>query len=81
MTATCPSCGQDNDGHTRATGPAAEPSPGDVSLCFYCGTVGIFTEGGAIRLPDAAEAAELDRDPELTALRAALILWHEGDRP
>lgn len=35
----CPKCHSKNDGHTEVHGRDSSPSDGDISLCFYCGTV------------------------------------------
>jgi hypothetical protein len=76
--APCPRCGEPNDAHTWADGPATEPRADDVTVCFYCGAVGLFTGTGAVRLPSDSEAAELDRNPNVIAVRAAIIEYRAG---
>ena len=37
----CETCGQLLDAVTHVNGPA-KPSPGDLSICVYCGTLTVF---------------------------------------
>lgn len=80
----CPACGyrldaaQDADGNSR-------PASGDVSFCFGCGTILIFTDDMAVRLATDTELDELAKDdPELHrrvrvwAKRAAA--FHQAER-
>lgn len=39
--ATCPYCGKLNDKATAEQD--ANPEVGDVSVCFYCGEIGVYT--------------------------------------
>lgn len=61
---TCPHCGKRNDGHTAIDGEPAVPKPGDVSLCFTCGGLGIYTED-AMRKPTDDELFECMQDEQL----------------
>jgi len=71
----CPKCDNllsaisDFDGHT--------PKPNDFSLCAYCLTLLIVTEGNGMRLPTPAEEAEARATPAVQELRQAL-LHHRG---
>lgn len=49
----CPGCGAPNTGHTKTTGPddPGAPQPGDVSVCLYCATVGVYTAQGVEPAP------------------------------
>jgi hypothetical protein len=40
----------------------AEPEPGAVSLCLYCGAVGLFGAGLVLCAPTEAELDELGED-------------------
>lgn len=40
---TCPTCGQMVDGYT-AIGDVDEPDEGSFTVCFYCGTLCVFTQ-------------------------------------
>jgi hypothetical protein len=40
----CPECGKNNDVATNANGGDDPPNPGDISVCFYCGTALEFTD-------------------------------------
>lgn len=66
----CPHCGRINEAHDGPTRDAT-PKPGDVSLCWGCGGVGIFTETG-VRKPTPDEAAELEAAPKVKAAQAAI---------
>jgi hypothetical protein len=41
---TCPHCGAFVDASASASGDADIPSPGDVSVCFYCAGVCVFND-------------------------------------
>jgi S-DNA-T family DNA segregation ATPase FtsK/SpoIIIE len=65
----CPHCGRVNelvDGITTTN----QPKPGDVSICYGCTRIGIFTETG-IRVPRPAELRQLAADPNILAAQAA----------
>lgn len=81
LPATCPSCGKANDCHDCTTDPGATPEPGDVTLCWYCGQLGIYTEAG-IRLPTDDELAELLSDQGvLDAIAAFTVTTLAGGTP
>lgn len=75
MKTECPHCGRVNTHH--ATANPVEPSPGDLSLCWKCGGISVFTEDG-IRKPTDEEAAEFDQDPDVKKYRYAIA---ESIRP
>lgn len=70
MNAACPHCGKLNDDHWNSSGQRSHPIPGDVSLCVYCGKLGIFTQDG-IRKPTEDETRNLYQEP---AVQRALAL-------
>ena len=72
----CPYCGRENDSHTSAD-PRDRPAPGDVSICWGCRQIGLFTDTG-VRKPTAAEPAELEQAPEV---RQALAAMREAYTP
>lgn len=65
--ATCHVCRRQIPQSTGITTGNA-PRSGDVSLCVYCGSIGIFNEDGIPRSPTGAE---------LRALRASGAAWEE----
>lgn len=69
----CPKCGREND---RSTGLecARKPEPGDVSVCFGCYYVGIYSDDGTIREPTEDERREM-AEPE-NAKRIADAIQH-----
>lgn len=42
--ATCPTCNTELGAATGISDPSAHPSPGDVTICFYCCTVLEYTQ-------------------------------------
>jgi hypothetical protein len=63
---TCPSCGAANTG-TAEPGGGAVPSPGDYSICVYCGAVAVYD--AAMHLQAVPPGVPLP--PNVIALRAA----------
>lgn len=70
----CHGCGSRIDCVTPVEG-LERPGPGDVSICWYCGIVAIFTETGA-RPPTAAEAMQLAFDPDVRRAQDRLARRH-----
>lgn len=64
---TCPFCEEVLPLATQAWGEGDTPSDGDISICFDCGTPGIFDSKakGGVRKPTAREARELAATPDL----------------
>lgn len=58
----CPFCGSLNDRVTYVGEGDPAPDPGDTSICFRCGEVGVFTELGTVRKPNAEEQFEIGCD-------------------
>lgn len=67
---TCPHCGRIHEIHGAVT-PGATPTPGDVSICWGCTRVAIYTDDG-LRKPTTAEQKAFDAAPDVTAARAAV---------
>ena len=44
----CAHCRKPIETHTSLRG-ASKPKEGSLSLCFYCGTLSVFTDSGALR--------------------------------
>lgn len=65
----CPTCHRDNELHSGPGGSA--PQPGNVSLCWGCGAIGIFTAVG-IRKATPEELVEIMELPDVKAARAAM---------
>lgn len=65
----CSECGQKLDGYTGARG--AEPKPGDVSICGYCGNIAIYT-GTGVRPPTPIEQTELNADDTVSVIANAI---------
>jgi len=63
-TSICPACDAPNDGAQQVNG-MRRPRPGDVSICFYCGELGIFNSDLSLRTPSVAELEIMRRDPEI----------------
>lgn len=53
---------------TSVTGmPDLMPTPGDVSICTYCGDIAVYAQDLTLREPTATEAFEIAGDKELIA--------------
>lgn len=46
---TCVRCHKAIDAHSISAGSKHGPSAGDISLCAYCGFIGIYDDVGAIQ--------------------------------
>jgi hypothetical protein len=66
----CLSCGVDVD---AATDPFGEnrPSPGDATVCLYCGHIMIFGEGLKLRNLNDAEHKEFAGDKRILMIQRA----------
>lgn len=67
----CLACGENLDAHENINGGAAVPQPGDVSLCWLCGSVAMYADGGQLRAPSEAELASILEDREVRRAIAA----------
>ena len=65
----CPWCGKENDG---AAGGDRAPEDGDFGVCLYCANLLVYS-GGMLRLPNAAETAEAEADPEFKIAQSAIL--------
>ncbi len=68
----CPWCGRQNDALAGTADPADLPKPGDVSICWGCHGLALFTEDGSLRRAKVAERARLLADPEIQKALAAM---------
>lgn len=68
---SCPYCRKVMDGATGITSEA-EPDEGDVSICFYCAKVSVFTAEGRLVEPTEEQAATFAEDDVITEAKAAL---------
>lgn len=76
----CPACGALNDAATNIVGDA-DPTNGDVSICFTCGEIAVFTGIGLdVRRPTDAERREMLAIDEVTRLRSAVLLGRHAHR-
>jgi hypothetical protein len=67
----CPHCGRNHEYHDGST-PDAKPKPGDVSVCWSCRRLGIYTNFG-IRVPTPEEEAEILSDPEVRSVLGLMV--------
>ncbi|WP_174774606.1 MULTISPECIES: DUF6085 family protein [unclassified Cryobacterium] len=66
----CRRCGYLNVAHTAPAAPLAQPSDGDLSICFVCGELGIFVISVLGMRLRVLTAEELDG-----ALRDPVVIW------
>ena len=62
----CPTCHEVLDATTAHSGSAL-PTPGDPTICLYCGEILIFGAGLQMRLPSGSELRDLQADASLWA--------------
>jgi hypothetical protein len=66
----CLSCGALNDAATGVNNDA-RPSPGDVTVCLYCGHIMVFSDDLLMRNPTAAEIHQIAGDPRILMVQRA----------
>lgn len=71
VAAICPHCGYQTDSAAAVSGGPTnvQPKPGDLSICFRCRGLAVFTATG-LRFPTEQESA--DAAPSLTRYRMAM---------
>ena len=70
----CWACGKTTDATTAVIGEDSVPAVGDVSICFGCGELAVFTGNGVeTRQPTEAERAELLDEPDVIRARGAVL--------
>lgn len=62
---TCWKCGYQMEATTPTHEKGATPQKGDVSMCFNCGTLGIFEKDLTVRKPSQSELLEIDSIPDV----------------
>jgi hypothetical protein len=68
--ALCLHCRQPLDAATDAVGDN-RPSPGDATICMYCGTIAVFADDMTLREPNREEARDLAGDPRVLRVQRA----------
>jgi len=70
----CTGCGSDMDGFTGVSHDA-KPKDGDLSICFYCGSIGKYADN--VTSLKSVPAEELERisieDPELFRQLSSIV--------
>jgi hypothetical protein len=73
--AACLSCGADNSATTRVRADSSAPRDGAFAVCYYCGAVAVFCDGGrALREPSAHERERMTADPLLCLMVARITI-------
>jgi hypothetical protein len=78
----CPYCSRVNDLHGYTKG-VADPSAGDVAICWRCGEISVFTDGPlglAQRKPTSAELEEILADQQIRRALAARAESYYADQ-
>lgn len=68
----CPRCGANLDGCRPASGPACDPVPGCVAVCFHCGVSLVFNPDLSVRMMMLLEFVQLT-ELERAYLSAATV--------
>jgi hypothetical protein len=71
MKARCPACNKRLTMTAHLLEPDASPSPGDFSICLYCGHLMAFTDDLDLRDLTDQEARDAANDPEMHAFERA----------
>ena len=72
INARCPLCDSLIEASTSETNET--PDPGDISICYHCGCMCIYTDAMGLRLPTGAEAKEILQNKEMVArLKSACV--------
>jgi hypothetical protein len=80
--ARCPYCSKETDADAPAPGTDdVAPEPGDVSVCFYCGGIILYVEGGGLRKPTDEERTELLDDPGVVEAVASVLAYRGVEPP
>lgn len=76
---TCPHCHIEMTGAMNVSADDA-PSPGDATICLYCGGWSIFDDELRMRLPSEQEFAEIKADEDAHRAEVAVLeRWKAGD--
>jgi len=67
----CPNCGEHLDACSGVEAHGKAPSPGDITVCLYCGHLMAFTDILGLRVLTEAELNEVSDDPRIMAIQAA----------
>lgn len=77
----CPTCDAKLDSavHVAGTHRKDEPHAGDLSLCYKCGAMLIFVEGGGLRLMEEPDFAKMPPRArvELEGMSRKVAEWSE----
>ena len=72
----CWACGKSTDSTTAVIGEDSRPDAGDVSICFGCGELAIFTGHDLeTRRPTDDERAEALDEPDVIRARGAVLAF------
>lgn len=66
----CKACGKPNDSATSISADI-KPTPGDVSICLYCGHVTVFDDDLTLREPTSKEMHEIAANKIMLAAQKA----------
>jgi hypothetical protein len=69
--AACTNCGRVNNAATVVNEIDAGPSPGDVTVCMYCGHIMAFAKDLSLRDLTTDEMVEVAGDPRVIAIQKA----------
>jgi hypothetical protein len=78
----CLRCDELLDAATAVPGSDdSRPVRGDVSICFRCNHIAVFTRGGKLREPRPDELRAITTDGRVNRARTVLSLLHVRGRP
>jgi hypothetical protein len=75
---TCPFCRLQQEAVTHISGKDYVPSNGDITMCFNCGGISVFTNDGGLRKPTKKEQRELDQNSRIKEVKDAWKMAKQG---
>jgi hypothetical protein len=75
----CPHCGRKHEAHTNIGNVASTPSPGALSICFYCAELSMYDDGLQLTFLTEAQLAMALNDGYVRRAIAAVRAIHRHD--
>jgi hypothetical protein len=75
----CAGCGHVMNRTTNSVGRDASPRAGMVSICFYCGHIGVFADARTVREPTPEEYARISMHPLVIETQIAVRGRQKGE--
>lgn len=77
----CPHCGTEVDAATAAGAIGARPSPGDLTVCAYCGGLSEYLQNMTLAPTSLGEVEDLETRQALRRAQAAVLRHRPNPNP